>query len=191
MISLLKGTVIAKHKTSLVVMTSGGVGYQVAMQPLKVLSATIGTEVTLYTYLKVSDSALDLYGFETTDEKGFFSVLMTVSGVGPKTAMNILSLGTVEDIGGAIGRGDVKYLTAVSGLGKKTAERLVVELKGKIGGKGEGSSVQGMSGILGEVIDALESMGYSREEAKQAIEGVDPSGKSTEEVLRMALRQMK
>ncbi len=172
-------------------MTSGGVGYQVVMQPLKVLSATIGTEVTLYTYLKVSDSALDLFGFETSSEKDFFTLLMTVSGVGPKTAMNIISLGSVEDLGGAIGRGDVKYLTAVAGLGKKTAERLVVELKGKIGGKGEGSSVQGVSGILGEVIDALESMGYSREEAKLAIEDLEVGDKSTEEVLRMALRQMK
>jgi Holliday junction DNA helicase RuvA len=105
--------------------------------------------------------------------------------------MNILSLGSVEDIGGAIGRGDVKYLTAVAGLGKKTAERLVVELKGKIGARNEGTSVQGESGILGEVIDALESMGYSREEAKGAIDGMETAGKSTEEVLRMALRHMK
>ncbi len=191
MIALLKGTVTAKHKTSIVLMTSGGVGYEVYMQPLKVLSAVIGNEMTLYTYLKVSDSALDLYGFEHAEDKDFFSLLMTVSGVGPKTAMNILSLGSMKDIGSAIGRGDVKYLTAVSGLGKKTAERLVVELKTKIGSQGGSSSVQGDSGVLGDVIEALIGLGYSAEDAKSVVTSLDAEGKNTEEVLRMALRKMK
>jgi Holliday junction DNA helicase RuvA len=160
------------------------------MSPLKLSLFTIQKEVSLFTYLKVSDSALDLYGFETADERDFFTTLMTVSGVGPKTAMSILSLGAIDKISGAIARGDVKYLTGVSGLGKKTAERLVVELKSKLLNHNSEIGV-GESDVLSEVIEALVGMGYGREEAKSALEGIESSGKSTEQLLRDALKQMK
>lgn len=189
MISYLQGKIQDKRKSSITVLTASGVGYDVALTPLEAVQYSIGQEVSLHTYLKVSDSALDLYGFAKPEERAFFMLLMTVSGIGPKTAMNILSLGSIDQIQGAIGRGDVKYLTAVAGLGKKTAERLVVELKSKIiNHKSEISG--GESDVMVEVMDALESMGYSREEAKQAIEKVDPTAKTVEQLLPLALRQL-
>lgn len=191
MISFLRGTILDKQKQSLTLETSGGIGYEVHMAPLKLVEMKVGQEIALYTYLKVSDSALDLYGFETADERDFFTTLMTVSGVGPKTAMSILSLGAIDKISGAIARGDVKYLTGVSGLGKKTAERLVVELKGKVMNQESGSTNNGSSDAMSEVIEALVGMGYGRDEAKQAVQSIDATDKTTEQLLRLALKYIK
>ncbi len=191
MISFLRGSVFDKQKQSLTLETSGGIGYEVHMAPLKLVEVKVGQEIALYTYLKVSDSALDLYGFETADERDFFTTLMTVSGVGPKTAMSILSLGAIDKISGAIARGDVTYLTGVSGLGKKTAERLVVELKGKVVNQESGSRNHGESDVLSEVIEALVGMGYGRDEAKQAVQSIDVADKTTEQLLRLALKYIK
>lgn len=186
MISYIQGTVVYKSKQSITILTSGGIGYEVYLSPLQVAAQAIGSEAALYTYLKVSDSDLQLFGFVTIEQKAFFTLLLTVSGVGPKTAQNILSLGSHDDIEAAIARGDVKYLTGVSGLGKKTAERLVVELKGKLGNNEIGK--YGDSSMLGEVVDALVSMGYSREEARGAIESIDSGITKTEDALKLALK---
>lgn len=194
MISLLSGTVFEKNKDSLVVETSGGVGYEVMMTLLRLSQYHVGQSVQLYTYLKVSENALDLYGFENKNEKDFFELLMTVSGVGPKSAMNILSLGGVDEIQSAIARGDVKYLTAVQGMGKKTAERLVVELKNKIlksgvsGGEGEVNSLE-TSSVVSDVVEGLLALGYSRDEAKHMVETIDTTGKTPEQILKLALKK--
>lgn len=189
MISLIQGTVKDKHKSTVTLLTTGGVGYEVFLAPITAVQYHVGQNVSLYTYLKVSDSALDLYGFITSEERQFFLLLLTVSGVGPKTAMNILTLGSIDQIQSAIGRGDVKYLTAVSGMGKKTAERLVVELKSKVGLPTSDYGLQS-SDVMAEVIEALEGMGYSREAARQAVEKIDPSEKKIEKMLRQALQHL-
>jgi len=191
MISLIKGTIEAIGKNYVVVMTEGGVGYNVNFRdPISYFQ--IGQQTTLFTYLKVSDVALDLYGFQTIEERQFFELLMTVSGVGPKTAMNVLSLGSIDQIQSAIARGDVKYLTAVQGMGKKTAERLVVELKSKIQESGIMNNESDKdSQKLSEVIDGLCALGYSNDEAKKTVQQLEEGGKSTEQLLREALRQMR
>lgn len=191
MIAFLRGQVLAKQKDHLVVETTGGVGYEVKMTLFQLAKFSIGQTVGIYTYLKVSDSAMDLYGFENTEEKSFFELLLTVSGVGPKSAMNILSLGNIAQIRSAIGRGDIQYLTAVQGLGKKTAERVVVELKTKITSTLEERDTYSSeeSTILSEVVDGLMALGYSREEAKEKIKGIDATGKTTAQVLKMALKK--
>lgn len=191
MIAFIRGTILGKGKDHLVVETSGGVGYEIKMTLLQLSKFSLGQSVGLHTYLKVSDSAQDLYGFETTEEKSFFELLMTVSGVGPKSAMNILSLGNISQIQSAIARGDVTYLTSVQGLGKKTAERLVVELKNKITGSLENisSSNSVESTILAEVIDGLMAMGYSREEAKEKVKGLEVKDLSTAQLLKIALKK--
>ena len=145
----------------------------------------------MYTYLKVSDQALDLYGFETIDEREFFELLMTVSGVGPKSAMHIMSLGSMMEIKAAIARGDAAQLSNVQGIGRKTAERLVVELKGKVSGQRSAVSGQPDSEMLGEVIEALVGLGYGREEARMVAQRLPAAGKTTEELLRLALREMR
>ncbi len=191
MIAFVRGTILGKAKDHLVIETAGGVGYEVKMNLLQMAKFSIGQTVGIFTYLKVSDSAMDLYGFENIEEKSFFELLLTVSGVGPKSAMNILSLGNIAHIQSAIGRGDIQYLTAVQGLGKKTAERVVVELKTKITSPLEERNTYSSeeSTILAEVVDGLMALGYSREEAKEKIKGIDATGKTTAQVLKMALKK--
>ena len=173
------------------VMTVSGLGYEIHVGSGQVVRWSGGQVVTLYTYLKVSDQALDLYGFETIDEREFFELLMTVSGVGPKSAMHIMSLGSMMEIKAAIARGDAAQLSNVQGIGRKTAERLVVELKGKVSGQRSAVSGQPDSEALGEVIEALVGLGYGREEARMVAQRLPAAGKTTEELLRLALREMR
>ena len=137
MISFITGKVKFISRNSLTVLTNGGVGYEIFVSAVKAGNYRIGDTASLLTYMKVSDSAIDLYGFEEAEEKVFFGLLMTVSGIGPKSAMNILNLGSIDNIKSAIARKDVKYLTDVQGIGKKTAERLTVELHSKVGDYGK------------------------------------------------------
>lgn len=187
MISYLIGKVIDKQKDHLVLMTPGGVGYEVNMTPARIVTYKTGEQIELFTYLKVGENAMDLFGFATAEDREFFSLLMTVKGVGPKTALHILSLGSVEHIELAIGRGDVTYLTAVQGLGKKTAERVVVELKSKVKSK-KSKEDDGASTVMGEVIDGLVAMGYGRDEAKLVVVNLDATGKTTAQLLKEALK---
>ncbi|MBI4993325.1 MAG: Holliday junction branch migration protein RuvA [Candidatus Magasanikbacteria bacterium] len=197
MISYIKGKIIGKTEKSVTVLTVGGVGYEVCVKVRKPAlsevegcsSAKVGEDVSLHTYLRVGENALDLFGFETLEEKSFFELLLTVSGIGPKGAMHILELGSLEEISAAIGRGDVGYLTKVSGIGKKTAERVVVELKSKVI-KSVKSIKLGDSEVLGEVIDGLVSLGYSREEAREAVRYLSVEGKDTGKLVKEALRRL-
>ncbi|PIR74815.1 MAG: Holliday junction branch migration protein RuvA [Candidatus Magasanikbacteria bacterium CG10_big_fil_rev_8_21_14_0_10_47_10] len=189
MITFISGTIQHKTATAVVILTQGGIGYEVRLPRMRVAQLAIGKTVSLYTYMKVSESAMELFGFDTPEEKEFFELLLSVKSVGPKSAMNILSLGSISDIKSAIARGDATYLSAVQGMGKKTAERLCVELKSKVTfSDGEDRQSMGDSGILAEVIDALTSMGYSKDEAKAKVMTLETEGKSTEEILRQALR---
>jgi holliday junction DNA helicase RuvA len=191
MISIIKGTIQTVSKDAVVVMTASGLGYKVNCLIAELPNYRIADNVKFFTYLKVSDSALDLYGFETAEQKSFFELLLTVSGVGPKAAMRILSLGSIGEIQNAIARGDAKYLTAVQGMGKKTAERLCVELKNKVQCSVFSVQRDPNGAVLEEVIEALVSMGYSREDAKIVVHELEVAEKTTEQLLRLALRAMK
>jgi len=147
----------------------------------------VGQDAELYTYLKVSEQAHDLYGFATKDEKAFFELLLSVKGVGPKGALNILSLGSIANIQDAIARADIGYLTQVSGLGKKTAERMCVELKSKVGKVSKAGVPGSDSGVLGDVVEGLAAMGYTKEEAREAVQHLDATNKKAEALLREAL----
>jgi len=193
MIALLSGVVVEKNSTGILLETSGGVGYEINVTPADANEIGLGSSIKIFTHLKISDSAHELFGFKTTGARDFFKVLLSVSGIGPKSAMNILSLGDIENIQGAIARGDVKYLTAVQGMGKKTAERLVVELKNKFsvrGNSGETTVGATDSGPLGEVVEALVSMGYSQPEARDAVQNLEANGKNAEGLLREALKML-
>lgn len=192
MISTLIGTIVGAEKDRVVIQTAGGVGYGVAVGKLD--GFLVGQEVTLFTYLKVSDQALDLYGFIGSEARDFFTLLLTVSGVGPKTAMNILSVGSIADIERAISRGDAAYLSAVQGIGKKTAERMVVELRSKIRNPirqlADELRTPNSGTILSDVIDALVGMGYGKEDVIAVVRELEPDGKSTEALLREALQRI-
>lgn len=174
-------------------MTSGGVGYKIMVSPSAAKLCTPNSELTLDTYLVVREDALDLFGFGSLAEKELFKQFLSVSGVGPKTALHLLELGSVEEITLAIGRGDVAYLTNVSGIGKKTAERIVVDLKSKVKNQLAMSSVQLTSSTDAQtdVMDALVTLGYSVLQAREAVQKIDASGKTSEQLLREALRVIK
>lgn len=180
-----------------VILTTGGVGYNVFVNEASMSKWKVGDEAEILTYLAVRENAMDLYGFTSEDERYLFLKFLDVSGIGPKTALHILALGSASDISAAINRGDVDYLTKVSGIGKKTAERLVVELKGKVAFSGNPSSQGGAGGVgalsaeVADVIDGLIALGYSAIEAREAVKKLDAKGKTSEQLLRGALRMVK
>lgn len=190
MIASIKGKIIGKSLSStIIVETSGGVGYEVYVTTGMIARVAVGVELTLSTFLAVRETAFELYGFGSTDERELFLKLVSVSGIGPKTAMHILELGEVSEIAVAIGRGDVAYLTRVSGIGKKTAERAVVELKSKMVAWGSAGGAVFGAGALGDAADALESLGYSQDEIREALQNIKDkevdSGRIVKEALKM------
>lgn len=190
MISIINGKIISKENGKLVILTSGGVGYEVSVAPILYLELKKDSEVQLSVYLAIRENSMELYGFENLEQKDLFMKFLDVNGIGPKSALHLLSLGTVEEISRAIARGDVEYLTKVSGVGRKTAERIVVELKSKINNQRATSNEQ-TNENLGEVIDALVSLGYSKEEARAVVKDLDTDGKTSEKLLKEALKRIK
>lgn len=169
MIVRITGEVVEKNESALVIM-AGGIGYEVLVNPSVNEVARVGESITLSTYFSIRENAQELFGFLSRDALGLFKQLLTISGVGPKTALHILSLGSVEELTGAIARGDLAYLTKVAGVGKKTAERIVVELKGKVAAVVSASSIGGAAAGDGaaELVELLAQMGYTPEEAREA-----------------------
>lgn len=190
MISFLQGKITGNQNGIVEIMTPGGVGYSVFASLSGIKKWQIGAEVGILTYLSVRENALDLFGFVDPKERELFSRLLSVSGIGPKTALHILSLGSIDEITIAIDRGDIEYLTKVSGIGKKTAERIVVELKNKLGvgilacgGVNENSEVAA-------VIDGLVALGYSLNEAREAVGGIDATNQTAEQIIKLALKKL-
>lgn len=187
MISYIQGKIYNKSEQSITILTNSGVGYEINVSPAFYLDLNLENELGLYTYLAVRENAMDLYGFRSLDEKDLFQKFLSVSGVGPKSALHLISLGTVLEISSAIARGDVEYLTKVSGVGKRTAERIVVELQSKLEGQGAGNGER-IDGALAEVVDGLVAMGYSKQEARDTVKSLDANNKTSEQLLREALK---
>lgn len=169
-----------------------GVGYglQVTTEDMGRLSS--GQPVKLYVYEHIREQAHDFYGFVTLDTKQLFEQLLDVSGVGPKMALNILSIGNGSEVRRAIAGGDTKFISQAQGVGKRVAERVVVELKDKVGLEGVDLSTTGMlqgEGLLmkDEAVEALVSLGYSPQDAVVALQGIEES-LTTEERIKQALR---
>ena len=171
-------------------MTGGGVGYKLLASPSAAKLCSVGSNITIDTYLIVREDDLILFGFGNGQERELFKQFLSVSGVGPKTALHLLELGSVEEITLAVGRGDVAYLTTVSGIGKKTAERIVVDLKSKVKNQLTMNNEQlaPVGDALTDVIDALVTLGYSVLQARDVAHKLDGSGKTSEQLLREALR---
>jgi len=188
MIARLHGKVASVGQDSVVV-DVGGVGYRVRV-PRSFLEGLQGPgdTVTLHTHLHVRENELTLYGCSSEDELGLFETLLTVSGIGPRSAMNIVSNVPVETLREAVARGDASLLARLPGVGKRTAERLVTDLKGRLG-EAEGSPLRALSAGDAEVVAALTALGYSVAEAQQALAGLPPAGSlALEERIRLALR---
>ncbi len=170
MIGSIKGKIILKTDKFLIVETSG-VGYKVNVSPdtLSKLKKT-NEEVLLWIHTHVREDILDLYGFLDRQELEFFEMLINVSGIGPKGALSILGIAPIETLKRAIGTGDTAYLTKISGIGRKTAEKIIIELRDKIEVGKTGTSLQGEL----DALEALKSLGYSQNEAREALKKVNP-----------------
>ncbi len=199
MIHCLIGTILKKNLDSVVV-NCGGVGY-LAQVPASVGGTlpAVGSEATLYTYMNVSENDVSLFGFESEEQQASFKMLIGVSGVGPKVGLAILSVLTPARVALAISAGDAKAFTAATGVGNKLAQRIVLELKDKVGkGMVDGISLADVSNAAhaaspsagtAQALAALVSLGYSQSEAGLAVANIDES-LPVEEIIKLALRSM-
>lgn len=189
MISLLRGPIVETGNRH-VVLDLHGVGYKVYVTEDTLHTLKIGIEITLWTHLAVREDALDLYGFTSPKEKSFFELLISISGIGPKGALNILSMVSVDTLTNSIRSGSVAHLVKVSGIGKKTAEKIVLELKDKLGGIESGGEMSaGMSSDM-DAIEALRALGYDADEAREALKKIDPEILDTGKKVKAALKEL-
>ena len=195
MIGYLRGQVfqlMADH----CILDVNGVGYRLYISNATRQKLSAGSNATLHTYLNVREDALLLYGFFTSEEYELFCQLITVTGIGPKAAVSILSAVTPDGFRLAVSQKNLSVLTKIPGIGKKTAERLILELKDKLGqaeGSDEWSNVQlGMGGqdIQSQALQALTALGYSQAEVAAVLRQAAGSAKSVEEAVRLVLREM-
>lgn len=190
MIATLSGTVSEKL-AGVVVLDVRGVGYGLLVPAEDYARLIGGEQAKVYIYEHIREQSHDLFGFITLDSKQLFEQLLEVNGVGPKMALNMLSIGTAQAVRQAIASGDVKFIQQTNGVGKKVAERVIVELKDKVGLAGVDLSATGLlqsdTQLLGdEAAQALIALGYSAQDAAQALDGVDAS-LSTETRIKQAL----
>lgn len=185
MIGKLKGKLVEVDKNIGLIETSGGVFYKVFLSPYLTSSLKLPVSLEIYTYLQVRDDALVLFGFQTKKEHDFFILLLTVSGVGPKTAFNVISATKVDETITAIKENDVDYFSRIPGLGKKTSMKIILELSQKLK---EEFKMEKMYLTSDEqiVVDALVSLGYQAFEAKKILQQV-PKNLCIEEKIKHAL----
>ena len=187
MIGKLKGKLVEVEKNIGLIETSGGVFYRVFLTPALIGNWKLKIEnLEVYTYLQVRDDALVLFGFETKKEYDFFVLLLTVSGVGPKTAFNVISFTKIEEVIQAVKNNDLHYFTKVSGLGKKTAMKIILELSQKLKEEFKFEKMY-LTGDDQTVVDALTSLGFSVGDVKNIFQKLD-SKLSVEDKVKEGLK---
>ncbi len=207
MIHFIHGT-LSDVAEGLVVVEAAGVGYGIHV-PASVIGALppIGEDIKIYTYFSLTQNGVDLYGFLSPEDRAMFTMLLTVSGIGPKGALGILSALTPDDLRMAIVTGDSKAISRAPGVGNKTAQRVVLELKDKLDatevfssaldhGHGAGAAVDagaaaGVYGAQKEAVEALVALGYSNVEASRAVKKVELSeGMTVDQILKASLKNL-
>ena len=189
MLSHIIGKILLKGDKFIIVDVSG-VGYKVyvSIDTLRELGDK-GGEISLFTHLSVREDALDLYGFTLYAEVELFEMLIGISGVGPKSALGIMGVAPLDILKTAIASGDTTYLTKVSGIGKKNAEKIILELRDKLGAI-ENSGANGLLKEESDAIDGLASLGYSIVEAREALKEIPQEIKGTSERIKEALKHL-
>src|SRR3990167_2419451 len=185
MIGSITGKIKLKTDKFLIVDVSG-VGYKVCISPDTLVRTKLNSDISLFVHTHVREDSIDLYGFLNREEQEFFEMLIGISGIGPKGALSILGITTLETLRKAISTGDTGYLTKVSGIGRKTAEKIVIELRDKIASN---ASEKGGTSLQGELdaLEALKSLGYSQNEAREVLKKVSPEA-NTNAKIREALK---
>ena len=197
MISFLKGALAGKSESG-VIIDVGGVGYSVSMPASDIAKiGDIGDKVTVYTHFHMSENAVGLFGFLTNEQIDYFNKLISISGIGPKAAISVLGTLCVQDLAFAIISEDVKAITRAPGVGPKAAQRIILELKGKIDTQ-DAVSVPDRAATTPAMavradtgaVNALIALGASPSEAQKTVMQIDATGLTTEEVIKEALRRM-
>ena len=170
-----------------VVIDMHGLGFKVFVTEDTLHTLKTGADTTLFTHLAVREDALDLYGFREKKEKNFFELLISISGIGPKSALNILSLVASDTLASAIRSGSTAHLVKVSGIGRKTAEKIVMELKDKLGSVA-GEDMSADMSADSDVIEALKALGYDSDEAREALKKIPKELTDTGAKVKAALR---
>lgn len=186
MIGSLQG-IVDYRDTACLIVGVGGVGYKVIV-PTNI-SSTVGDKIKLFTHTHVREDLLELYGFIEPQDLKLFEYLISVSGVGCKTAIGVFSVGSRKEIVNAIVSNDVAFFTSVPRLGKKNAQKIIIELKNKLGGQ-EDLDLSQDGAETDEVVAALKSFGYSPAEARSALKGLKGQGETTAEKVRLALKYL-
>jgi Holliday junction DNA helicase RuvA len=180
----IEGEVVDKGFNDLIINT-GGVGYRVFCTPNTINHFHIGKVATLWLYTSVRETAIDIYGFLNKEELNFFELLLTINGIGPKSAITIMSAASLETINDGLMSGDSAYLSKITGIGKKTAEKIMIGLKDKIGVI-DSTSAQGAGSFA---IDALTALGYSERDARDAVQKIKDKD-NTEDIVKEALKNL-
>lgn len=192
---------VAEMEAGLAVIDCGGVGFACYTTNYSLAHMKKGSQAKLFTYLNVKEDGMDLYGFTSQAELRSFKLLLGVNGVGPKAALSILSSTTPDQLAMCVVMGDEKTLTAAPGIGKKIAQRIILELKDKLSkdqeigafvpdGSGAAAMPAGNNGKLKEAAAALAVLGYGAQEVNTALKNVDVEHLSLEDIIRQALKQM-
>lgn len=192
MIRLVRGTIVSSGKDYVVVDIgggAGGLGVKVFVAEAHALAANPGDQVTYHTYLQVREDALNLFGFGNEDELSMFELLLAVNGVGPKVALATLSVLTPDALRMAVTNEEPAMIARVPGIGKRTAEKIVLDLRDKVKGVAGLAALPPSGNADAEVVDALIALGYSVVEAQRAVQRVPKDVEGVEERLRVALSQ--
>lgn len=183
MISRLKGVV--EHKDAkFIILQVGGVGYKIFLSSDLLEKTRESANISLWTYLAVREDSLTLYGFEEKEGLDFFEMLISISGIGPKTALGVINAATIPTLKKAVSTEDISHLVKVSGIGKKIAEKIILELKGKFGREENEISLKDEI----DTLEALKSLGYSQNQAREALKQVDKSVTGPSERVKQALK---
>ena len=185
MIGSIEGEVQGAIRDTIIVKTASGIGYRIFVMTSVLAGTTAHEQVSLWTHLAVREKSQDLYGFETKEELHWFELLLTVSGIGPRSALAVMNSADPRTLEGAIASQEATILSQAVGIGKKTAEKIVLELKEKV----EPNEVASEGGAHdGELVEALMSLGYSAKEARDAARAVPKELTSAEDRIREAIR---
>lgn len=197
MIGYVKGKILSLTPESALIETASGVGFEMLISNSAFSGLSSADEGAVYTYMQVKEDGIALYGFSSPEEKEMFIKLIAVSSVGPKLGIAVLSAMNLADIAAAIATSDVKRLSSVKGLGKKTAERIILELREKVSvneyAKGDSAPVQKItvSGADEDAVVALMTLGFTRSESERAVSRAKEQGaKEIEDIIRLALQGM-
>ncbi|MFZ3020468.1 MAG: Holliday junction branch migration protein RuvA [Minisyncoccia bacterium] len=186
MIGFIEGKIIEK-RGGRVIISANGVGYLVSVPLFVADKLTDGSNTGLYTYLAVRENALDLYGFLEASDKALFELLLTVSGIGPKTALGVMNTASGTQIEKAVVEQNPSYLTKVAGVGKKISEKIVLELKGKMLATSKDNF---LGDVDGDVVEALVSLGYSQKQARDAVRDLPKDVEGANDKIKFALKNL-